>query len=53
MKKHIVTILLAVLLVSHIIEGLPSSILGWINIGLLAVCIVLNLVDWISDRRES
>ena len=53
MKKHFVTILLAVLLVSHIIDGLPSSILGWINIALLAVCIVLNLVDWISDRRES
>lgn len=53
MKKNFLNILLAALLALHILDGWPKTILGWINIGLLAVCIVLSLINWISERRES
>lgn len=40
MKKNFLNILLAVLLVIHILDGWPKTILGWINIG----CKVLEVL---------
>lgn len=45
MKKNFIGILLVALVVMHILDGWPDGIIGWVNIVLLIVCLVLNLLD--------
>ena len=53
MKRNFITIILIALVVLHLIDGWPNGALGWINIALLAVCLILNLIVERKSRHET